>query len=145
MKYLSVSEVAGRLGNHEKTVRRYISSGDLQAKKIGGQWRIAEEWFQDFLNQDACAQSPEHAHEDDFCIYMDADFFASDDEIQVCSIVDVHREDKERVRLIIKSKAYDLLQANKRLKIETMPHHDALRIVIWGCPGVVQELLKEIQ
>lgn len=144
MKYLSVSEVAGRLGNHEKTVRRYISSGELQAKKIGGQWRIAEEWFGDFLSKDECAHSASPG-EDDFCIYMDSDFFASEDEIQVCSIIDVHREDRERVRLIIKSKAYDLLQENKRLKIESMPHHEALRIVIWGCPDVVQAILKEIQ
>lgn len=145
MKYLSVSEVADRLGNHEKTVRRYISSGELQAKKIGGQWRIAEEWFAHFLKQEEEHAVHVHDHEDDFCIYMDSDFFDSDDEIQVCSIVDVHSEDKERVRLLIKSKAYDLLQDNKRLKIETMKHHDALRIVIWACPDVVQALLEEIR
>ena len=37
---LTVEEVAGRLKVKEKTVRDWIGRGDLEAYKIGKEWRI---------------------------------------------------------------------------------------------------------
>jgi excisionase family DNA binding protein len=41
--FLSVDQVAGRLGLHVRTVRRYVREGRLRAVRIGKQYRVARE------------------------------------------------------------------------------------------------------
>ena len=41
-RFLSVAEVAKRLGVSEKTVRRKIASGDLPAHRVGKLLRVSE-------------------------------------------------------------------------------------------------------
>lgn len=47
---LTTGEAAGICGVHAETIRRAIRKGDLQAAKLGGEWRISradlEEWYQ---------------------------------------------------------------------------------------------------
>jgi excisionase family DNA binding protein len=45
---LKVEEVAKRLDVDERTIYRYIESGELKAVKIGG-WRIAEDDLEKFI------------------------------------------------------------------------------------------------
>lgn len=147
MKYLSVNEVAERLGNHEKTVRRYIVNGDLQAKKIGGQWRIAEPWFEAFLKQgESHNEEVTHHHaEHDFCVFMDSDYFESDAPIQTCTIIDNFSEESDLFALKAKSKACDILQRGDRFKIEVRPQGSGIRVIMWGDPKTIQEVLEELQ
>ena len=149
MKYLSVNEVAERLGNHEKTVRRYILNGDLQAKKIGGQWRIAEPWFEHFLKQGEESHeehSPAMNHsEHDFCVFMDSDYFESESVIQTCTIIDNLDENHEVFAWKAKSKACDILQRGEKFKIEVRPHGRGSRIVMWGEPRHIQEVLEGLE
>lgn len=143
MKYLSVSEVAHKLGNHEKTVRRYIANGDLQAKKIGGQWRIAESWFDNYLRQEAGEAEPTtHAQHEDFCVFMDSDYFESDAPVQTCTILDITEPDSALYKLKAKSKAYDILERGDRFKLEVRPRGEGLRIVMWGQPETIAEVLE---
>jgi excisionase family DNA binding protein len=41
--FLSVDQVASRLGLHVRTVRRYVREGRLKAVRIGKQYRVARE------------------------------------------------------------------------------------------------------
>lgn len=47
---LTTGEAADICGVHAETIRRAIRKGDLQAAKLGGEWRISradlEEWYQ---------------------------------------------------------------------------------------------------
>lgn len=145
MKYLSVAEVAQKLGNHEKTVRRYIANGDLQAKKIGGQWRIAQTWFDNFVQTEAVEDNEniDHSgHHEDFCVFMDSDYFQSEDTIQTCTILDINQPESDLFELRAKSKAYDILQRGERFKIDVRPHKQGIRIVMWGQPQTIQEVLE---
>lgn len=98
-KVYSVDEVAERLDVSVKTIRRYIYSGKIAASKIGGQWRINEKQLEDYV----LSTSSEHvcnSHEtcgsdvskDDFCVFMDTDYFNSEDKLQLCTIVDYYVE-----------------------------------------------------
>ncbi|MBA3234815.1 MAG: excisionase family DNA-binding protein, partial [Chloroflexi bacterium] len=40
---LSPSEVAARIGTTTRTVQRWIASGRLPAKRVGGRWRVAND------------------------------------------------------------------------------------------------------
>lgn len=47
----SLQEVAERFGVNERTVRRWIGSGALQAYKLGHQWRISQTDIDTFLQR----------------------------------------------------------------------------------------------
>ena len=48
---LNCQEVADYLGLHVKTVREYISRGELRAARLGKYYRIKKEWVLEFLDQ----------------------------------------------------------------------------------------------
>ena len=48
-RMMSIREVAEFFGVSEKTVRRWIQSGQLEAHQLGRQWRIAPEEIERFL------------------------------------------------------------------------------------------------
>ncbi len=50
-RFLTIAEVAEQLRVNQKTVRRWIDSGQLQAYKLGRQWRISERDLQHFLRE----------------------------------------------------------------------------------------------
>ncbi|MBN2794821.1 MAG: helix-turn-helix domain-containing protein [Clostridia bacterium] len=95
----TVDDVAKLLDVSVKTIRRYIYAGKISANKIGGQWRITQEQVENYLNQSASKTccSTNTIHEDDFCIFMDTDYFTSDDKLQLCTIVDYYVEDTESI------------------------------------------------
>jgi excisionase family DNA binding protein len=47
---LTIGELAERIGVHDKTIRRWIQSGRLVARKLGGQWRIHPSDYRAFLH-----------------------------------------------------------------------------------------------
>ncbi len=51
MKFYTVAEIAKKCKLSEKTIRREIKANRLHARKIGGQWRIAEADFQKWINR----------------------------------------------------------------------------------------------
>lgn len=145
MGLLTVNQVAKLLGVHEKTIRRYINNGRLVAKKIGGQWRIEREAYEQLINRGSCCSRDLESEEiggDDFCVFMDSDFFASNEKVQICSIIDYFTEDLNEVEMILerfKSIAYDYLVKGHQVKIEDYYSLDEkkARYVIWATPNQI--------
>ena len=59
MDYLTVKEVSTKLGVSEKTVRNYISKGELIAYMLGTSWKITEEDLQAFIKSKSNVQKGE--------------------------------------------------------------------------------------
>ena len=53
MQLITVDDVAKMLSVHRRTVTRLISSKELKAAKIGGQWRIEVEWVKEYVERQA--------------------------------------------------------------------------------------------
>lgn len=146
MRLFSVQEVAEVLNVHEKTVRRYINNGYLEAKKIGGQWRIEEENLEKILNVGTCCNSHNITDDisgDDFCVFMDSDFFDSTDIVQICSIVDYYTDDVEYANSILerlKSVAYDFIIKGQNVKVDFnySTNESKARYVIWATPQNIE-------
>ncbi len=51
LRVLTIPEVAEALRVSVPTVRRLIKSGDLPARQVGRQWRIAESALDDWLRE----------------------------------------------------------------------------------------------
>lgn len=48
--FFSIKEVADTLNVNERTIRRWISAGDLSAHRVGRQWRISLQDIEAFLS-----------------------------------------------------------------------------------------------
>ena len=53
--FLSIQDVARRMGVHQKTVRAYIESGQLKAKKMGRLYRISIKDYEAFTGAEMSA------------------------------------------------------------------------------------------
>ena len=60
-EFLTVEEVAGRLKVKEKTVRDWIGRGELEAYKIGKEWRIRRDHLEP-PHRSATRQRPTRRH-----------------------------------------------------------------------------------
>ena len=50
--FYSIAEVANKVGLSQKSIRRYIASGELGATKIGSTYRIPVSALNTFINKD---------------------------------------------------------------------------------------------
>lgn len=50
-KILTASDVAEILGMTKETVYHLLEKGEIPGRKIGGQWRIAEDELWDYIRQ----------------------------------------------------------------------------------------------
>ncbi|MAH27441.1 MAG: excisionase [Pseudoalteromonadaceae bacterium] len=51
ISFYYLNEVAAEFQVNERTVRRWIKDGKLDAMKLGGRWLIAESDIKDFIKQ----------------------------------------------------------------------------------------------
>lgn len=59
--YYFVEEIAAELGLNEKTIRRYLQSGELEGLKLGRRWLVSERAFHEFFERLSTRSSKEGA------------------------------------------------------------------------------------
>jgi excisionase family DNA binding protein len=143
--YFSIEETADKLSVHSKTIRRYINSGKISAQKVAGSWRVSKEAINQYLN--SCEENQcqhQSVSKDDFCIFMDSDYFTSDEVLQACTIVDYYVQNNEMKNLVadvIGVVAEHNLQ-NKRCRFnyvyDNVEHR--VRFVFWGAPSFIEKV-----
>lgn len=81
MNYYSIAEIADLSKQSQKTIRRHIAAGKLQAEKINNKYRISEEQYQKWLMSDKT--------DDASSIFMDVtDYALSNDAVNWTDISD---------------------------------------------------------
>lgn len=146
IKTYTVDEVAKQLEVSVKTIRRYIYSGKIAANKIGGQWRISQNQIDDYIESISSTKvcCEETIDRDDFCIFMDTDYFSSSDKLQLCTIVDYYAETTEAItkmsEVLLKVVTEDGIKGGKAQF--NYVYDEALgraRFVLWGNPAFIQK------
>jgi len=145
-EFYTIEQVSETLGIHQKTVRRYIGSGKISAQKIGGSWRINPDSLNIFLEScDTNTRSKNELSKDDFCIFMDSEYFNSDESLQVCSIVDcfVSNENvKELLKDVMAIVADYTLESKKcRFNYVYDDVESKIRFVFWGTPSFMYSIM----
>lgn len=51
LKLLTVNETKNILKVSKMTIYRLLKRGKLKAKRVGGSWRIREDWLEKYLSQ----------------------------------------------------------------------------------------------
>lgn len=57
---LTVDEVAAIFNVSPRTVLRLIDSGEIQALRVGRQWRFRKEWVRDWIEQHTSRHREKH-------------------------------------------------------------------------------------
>lgn len=152
-KFYSVDEAADKIGVHPKTIRRYIFSGKLEALKVGGQWRVYEEAMDKFLKTGTQCN---HNHDsgqvssDDFCVFMDSNYFDSEDPVQICTIVDYYVEEKKDVTPMVNAlmevmHSFDDESSASRFNYVYDRADKKARFVFWGCPTMIEKMVGALK
>lgn len=153
-KIYSVDDAAKYLDVSVKTVRRYIYANKLKASKIGGQWRITDSQLKEYLDQstnECCTTGT--VGQDDFCIFMDTDYFSSEDKLQLCTIIDYYVESVESIskmsEILLRVVTEDGIKGGKAQfnYVYDEPLKRA-RFVLWGSATFINkatELLKPFE
>jgi len=132
--FLSIDQVAARLGLHVRTVRRYVRHGRLRAVRIGKQYRVAREALDALTGRTpdvvtATVVAPAARH------------------IEVSSIVHVDGVDKDtanRVTTGLLSAVNGRPAGSEPLRIDTIydPERARLKVILNGGVATTASLLK---
>jgi len=130
---LSVDQVAGELGLHVRTVRRYVREGRLQAVRIGKQYRVAREAVNALTGRSpavATMAAPDGRRH-----------------VEVSSIVHVEAIDRDsanRITIALLATAKGRPDTDDPLRIDTVydPARSRLKIFLSGSAATTASLLK---
>ncbi|OLR95021.1 helix-turn-helix domain-containing protein [Actinokineospora bangkokensis] len=116
---LSVEQVAERLGLHVRTVRGYIRDGKLRATRIGKQYRIAEDDLAALTGTPAPRRSVEAT--------------------AVVEVEGIARHGADRLSTMLTAGVRGV-----RLQVVHDPDRSRVRVVLFGSPGEVADVLRVI-
>lgn len=138
-EFYTIEGVAAMTGLSTRTIRNYITTGQLEGEKIDGAWRFTPERFCDFLRQDMVRQSVRA--KENGKIY---DFLLTDrrKESAACLIWDWPAEGgEEEARLRER-----LLEAVNELELGCAYHFEggSARAVLTGAPDALGKLLTRL-
>jgi len=129
--FLSIDQVAGRLGLHVRTVRRYVREGRLGAVRIGKQYRVAPGALDALTGRTAPAFAPASAPR----------------HIEVSSIVQMDGVDAEtasRVTTGVLAAVNGRREPADPLRIDTIydKERGRLKVILHGSAATTASLLK---
>ncbi|GEM_PF-296798 len=155
--FLTIYEVADTLGLHHKTVRGFISSGQLKAMKVGKQWRITREDLDIFIKKDSSfAQEPDAETlqinlDNSEVQYSNNPIHESQMEsrIRISAVVDIQAVNKNKFERM--SNTLLAVMNSKDVKLENATIHlkydEAVmvcKVFLWGSVDYINEMLSII-
>lgn len=148
-EFLTIDEAANILDVHPKTIRRYINSGKISAQKVAGSWRIYQDSINEYLGSCGVHHHQNDVSKDDFCIFMDSDYFNSEDTIQICTIVDYFVQD-DQVKQLLKDVMdivadYSMDKKKSRFNYVYDDTDNKMRLVFWGAPTYMEKIVSALK
>lgn len=147
-KFYSVNQIAEMFELHPKTVRRYIKEGKLQARKVGGEWRVTEAELKALLDGDAefkgeLVDRSEHELQD----FILGGGERVDGKVQVMTVVDIFVDSVDEAVTVstammeaINNKPKEETPAKFRYFFE--PDELKARFVLSGSPTYIRMMLE---
>ncbi len=150
-KFYTIEQIAGMLGMHHKTIRKFITEGKLPANKVGKQWRITGHDLSVFIEKNSDDTSSRVAEGQ-----QDVEYSANEEaaeagrrKINVSSVVDISdisQENYMRISntLIAITNCKDPDIGNATINIKYYEKEKRLRVMLWGSVRFTEEMLSSI-
>lgn len=154
-EFYTIDKVAEILGMHHKTIRKFISEGQLKAVKVGKQWRISGHDLSVFMERDERLEAETHPLEGDQEIseldvsVNDGEGLAFTTKINVSSVIDINEVDKDSYfrisnTLIALQNGKDPEMGKSTVHVKYDEKHRRLKILLWGSVRFMEEMLSTI-
>jgi excisionase family DNA binding protein len=142
----TVDQVARMLDLHPKTVRRFIREGKLNARKVGGQWRITRQDIetcmggQSLSGAESTLQTIPNKDQNGIKGNIKG-------KIQVSAVVDVFVADKEeasRLSTCILASMHSRDPEYGAARCDSIFYEEELRVrfILWGTPAFISTMLS---
>ncbi len=147
-KLYSIEEVASILNLHHKTIRRYITSGELRANKVGKQWRISGHDLSLFLESSNIELGLVKNNETEVIEHITNSDVEIED-ISVSSVVDIKNithDDYNRISnsLLAVMNTPEVRRSKASINMKYSKEMQNLKIMLWGSLEFNKELLDLI-
>ncbi|QHW33811.1 helix-turn-helix domain-containing protein [Paenibacillus rhizovicinus] len=145
-EFFTVDQFAQMLELHPRTVRRYIRDKQLQASKVGAEWRIRKEDAEMFIGGRFESLQTEATNEiEAFIQGLDSEI---DGKLQVCTVLDCYVGTPEAMKIseIIMWHMNETNPQRGKAKFQYFYDDKAKkgRYVIWGNPYFVGKVLTAV-
>ncbi len=147
-KLYSIEEVATILRVHHKTIRRYITSGQLRASKVGKQWRVSGHDLSQFVEgSEIEVKGNSNEQSIEFTANENNNLISGD--INVSTVVDIKNlkeveYDRISNSLLAVMNSTDVRVSKATINMKYTKENGNLKIMLWGTLEFTKELLDLI-
>lgn len=143
-KLFTIDEIAQILNMHVKTVRGYLRDGKIKGFKIGGEWRIKESEFTNFLNREVDAVK--NIENEKLKEFIDGKGSQVQGKIQACTILDVYVDSKSEAQFY-ESRLTSVVNGinideKHRYQYIYFENEKKARFTLWGSPEFISKVLN---
>ncbi|MBI9103190.1 MAG: helix-turn-helix domain-containing protein [Spirochaetales bacterium] len=142
-KLYSTEEAAKILSLHPKTVRRFIREGQIQARKIGREWRIAFDDLKAYAHAELAAPEKEPTE-------PEAERSKIGERIKISTVIELNDSDQEESSRISNSliallNCKDPAWGKSRYDFIYHPETGKARFMLYGTPAFISTVLKNLE
>lgn len=148
-KFYTIEQIAGILGMHHKTIRKFITEGKLRANKVGKQWRISGHDLSIFIEDNNISSQNKTENENVEFSANSIDINTKASKINISTVIDIneiamdeHRRISNTLLALMNSK--DSKMSNSTINMKYYKDNKNLKIMIWGDIEFTKEMLNFI-
>lgn len=137
LKLYAISELAGMLNLHPKTILRFIHEGKIRARKIGRSWMVSEADLRDYCHAELAGEARQQAS---------PDFETLGERIRVSAVVEIVEQNSEEASRLSNS-LMAMLNGERgpdgqaRFDSFYYPETGKAKYVFYGGPALVENVL----
>ena len=150
-KFYTIDQIAEILGMHHKTIRKFITEGNLRANKVGKQWRISGHDLSLFM-EDKNVNIKNNKLESEKIEFSNGDIDINNktSKIQVSAVIDINEIDIDEHKrisniLLALMNSRDSKMSNSTINIKYYKNDKNLKIMLWGDIEFTKEMLEFIR
>lgn len=149
-KFYTIDQIAEILGMHHKTIRKFITEGNLRANKVGKQWRISGHDLSLFM-EDKNVNIKNNKLESEKIEFSNGniDINNKTSKIKVSAVIDINEIDIDEHKrisniLLALMNSRDSKMSNSTINIKYYKNDKNLKIMLWGDIEFINEILDFI-
>lgn len=135
-KFYTIDQIAEILGMHHKTIRKFITEGNLRANKVGKQWRISGHDLSLFIENNNVNIKNNNKLESEKIEFSTGDI-NSNNKITVSTVIDINEIDIDEHKrisnmLLALMNSKDSKMRNSTINIKYYKNNKNLKVMLWG-------------
>ncbi len=138
-KQYTLQELISMTNLSERTLRRYLKSGYLQGKKVGGSWRFSESDVKHFFNEQSMMDDLSKQAGREVESFLKHNYESEGD--RVCAIFDFNQPTEEKLQNI-RQIVMERTKKHKDFSMKMHPEGHYIRVVLIGRLSFIDDMTQ---